>query len=433
MLPKASQAHSTDHSTGGEIIVPGTLNSLANPHYAGTPLVDFASVTPDTDLESLNLNWRERDLPERERTKDVHRLHPYLGKFIPQLVEVFLRKFRPRFVVDPFVGSGTTLVEASRVGVSSFGVDVSPFNCLLTKVKTDVYDISRLESEVADILHRTERSQRSLFSLHGHHEHDLIPTDYLSSWFAPQALGELLSYCSLIPEYHYADVLKIILSRSARSARLVPHHELDHPKAPQLTPYRCRKHKRVCEPTQEARKFLERYSEDTVKRIKRFARIRKPAHASVVCGDSRTVQFPPSDLVVTSPPYVGLIDYHEQHRYAYELLSLLPDPFASIGYSASNGFRNDAQEIGAAREGTSQSARNEYQKGITAVLGNVVQLMFPGGFIVVVVNDKHGIYDCIRECLPVEEVCSLNRHVNRRTGRRSGAFYEQILVWRKMG
>ena len=50
-------------------------------------------VTSGTPLESLNLNWTERDLPERERTKHVHRLHPYLGKFIPQLVEIFLRKY----------------------------------------------------------------------------------------------------------------------------------------------------------------------------------------------------------------------------------------------------------------------------------------------------------------------------------------------------
>ena len=34
----------------------------------------------------LDLSWSERDLPERERTKHVHRLHPYLGKFVPQLV-----------------------------------------------------------------------------------------------------------------------------------------------------------------------------------------------------------------------------------------------------------------------------------------------------------------------------------------------------------
>ena len=33
----------------------------------------------------VELSWSERELPERERTKHVHRLHPYLGKFIPQL------------------------------------------------------------------------------------------------------------------------------------------------------------------------------------------------------------------------------------------------------------------------------------------------------------------------------------------------------------
>jgi hypothetical protein len=43
----------------------------------------------------LELSWSERDLPERERTKHVHRLHPYLGKFIPQLVEVLLERYLP--------------------------------------------------------------------------------------------------------------------------------------------------------------------------------------------------------------------------------------------------------------------------------------------------------------------------------------------------
>lgn len=53
-------------------------------------------------------------MPECERTKHVHRLHPYLGKYIRQLVEIFLRRFKPRVVVyDPFCGSGTTLVEAN--------------------------------------------------------------------------------------------------------------------------------------------------------------------------------------------------------------------------------------------------------------------------------------------------------------------------------
>src|SRR5438477_11346196 len=91
----------------------------------------------------LELSWSEDELPQVERTKHVHALHPYLGKFIPQLVDVFLnRYFRPGQVVyDPFVGSGTTLVEALTFGCDGIGVDISLFNCLLTRVKTARYSL----------------------------------------------------------------------------------------------------------------------------------------------------------------------------------------------------------------------------------------------------------------------------------------------------
>src|SRR5262245_4738011 len=83
----------------------------------------------DIDLE---LSWSERDLPERERTKHVHRLHPYLGKFIPQLVEILLARYAPPHgrILDPFAGSGTTLVQSLESGHSAVGVDVAAFNCL---------------------------------------------------------------------------------------------------------------------------------------------------------------------------------------------------------------------------------------------------------------------------------------------------------------
>jgi len=123
-----------------------------SPTYAQPAFTNFRGVKPSTDLAALNLNWREADLPEKERTKHVHRLHPYLGKFIPQLVEIFLRKFRPKSVYDPFAGSGTTLVEAKALGIDAIGCDVSAFNCLLMKVKTDAYDIRKLEREIRDAL-----------------------------------------------------------------------------------------------------------------------------------------------------------------------------------------------------------------------------------------------------------------------------------------
>lgn len=99
-----------------------------------------AAVNGDTPLDQLCLNWTEKQLPERERTKHVHRLHPYLGKYIPQLVEVFLRKYVSAgdTVLDPFCGSGTTLVQANELGVNSIGCDISAFNVLLCKVKTAI-------------------------------------------------------------------------------------------------------------------------------------------------------------------------------------------------------------------------------------------------------------------------------------------------------
>jgi len=53
----------------------------------------------------LELSWSESALPEHVRTKHVHRLHPYHGKFIPQLVEVLLDRYfeRGAHVLDPFV------------------------------------------------------------------------------------------------------------------------------------------------------------------------------------------------------------------------------------------------------------------------------------------------------------------------------------------
>ncbi len=76
-----------------------------------------------------DLNWALsfENLKEAETTKHVHRLHPYNGKYIPQLVEYFLDNHIDEFkkqtffksgdiILDPFCGSGTTLVQANELG-----------------------------------------------------------------------------------------------------------------------------------------------------------------------------------------------------------------------------------------------------------------------------------------------------------------------------
>ena len=377
-------------------------------------------VSPDTPLESLNLNWSERDLPERERTKHVHRLHPYLGKFIPQLVEIFLRKyFRPGQVIyDPFCGSGTTLVEATTFGAHAIGTDIAAFNVLLSRVKTAKYDIHQVQFEVLDILEKVVTwAQGGLFRS----QISLPPnwdqaTEYLQLWYAPQALHELLLYRALIPQYQHQDLLKIILSRAARSARLTTHFDLDFPKQPQRTPYYCYKHKRICSPVREALKFLRRYSLDTIRRIREYMRLRQDVHVRVLHDDARVVSLPMLvDGIITSPPYVGLIDYHDQHRYAYELLGL--------------EWRKEL-EIGPASRGSSMSAKEQYKQDMIKVFENTSSFLRSGAHIIVIVRDKERLYPEIAKKLNFEMVGHLQREVNRRTGRRATAFYEDIYIWR---
>ena len=114
---------------------------------------------PGLDRE---LSWAEHELKERERTKHVHRLHPYLGKFVPQLVEVCLRRHLTpgARVLDPFAGSGTTLVECAAFGAHSAGADISAFNALLCRVKTARHDLPALERTLSGAIERLDAGDR---------------------------------------------------------------------------------------------------------------------------------------------------------------------------------------------------------------------------------------------------------------------------------
>ena len=356
----------------------------------------------------LDLSWSEQDLPERERTKHVHRLHPYLGKYIPQLVEELFRRHVPAGgrVLDPFAGSGTTLVQALESGLDSAGLDIAAFNCLLMGVKTAAYNPFVLEHELREALDRFERGEGRAGA----------SSAYVRRWFASDARSDLLRFRSLIGGYEHADVLRVVLARAARSARLTTHFDLDFPREPAAGPYWCHKHKRECKPVERADHFLRRYTLDTLTRLKDFSRVRTRRTAVALHGDARELELGgPFDAVVTSPPYPGLIDYHEQHRYAYELLGL-------------DDLR--AHEIGAAEQGTTNAAIASYVDGISAVFASCAASLKARGRVVIVVNDRRDLYPEILERAGLQLEQRYQRHVNRRTGRRAGEYFEDVLVAR---
>ena len=210
--------------------------------------------------------------------------------------------------------------------------------------------------------------------------------------------------------------MTVVLSRSARSARLVTHFDLDSPKAPQTEPYFCRKHSRMCRPTEDAFKFLRRYTLDTITRVKEYERLRADVEVTVIHGDSRSAESPRlCDGLITSPPYPGRIDYHEQHRYAFELLGL-----------------EDARaaEIGAGEKGTTNPAVAAYVEEMVAAFDHARRQLAPGALAIVVIDDQRDLYDRILSAAGFTVTNRRKRHVNRRTGRRQGEFFEEIIFAR---
>ncbi|MFH1608237.1 MAG: DNA methyltransferase [archaeon] len=457
----------------------------------------------------LNWNLSFSHLRESDTTKHVHRLHPYKGKFIPQLVEYFLDSHLNTFkkeiffrrgdiVLDPFMGSGTTLIQSSELGLHSIGLDISEFNCLMSKVKLGRHDLFKLDKIARDICFKTREFSQKVFDdsfdnelkeklsefnkknfpnpefkdkvikgiINNEREYgeekleqflreneeffdkngmkdksglldEKDMNSFLNKWFSRRVRQELFYYIKSLDNFEDENIknaLRIILSRTARSCRATRHSDLATLKEPQIGPYYCRKHKKLCTPINSIVKHLIRYAYDTIKRINEFSELRKEVYSEVVHGDSREANIfeeikkqnsefynllnkKKIDGVFTSPPYVGQIDYHEQHAYSYELFDIP---------------RRDTQEIGPLYKGQGKQAKDEYAEGISNVLTNISRFVKDSGNYFIVANDKYNLYPLIAEKSGLKIVDKFKRPVLNRTEKDRQPYCEIVFRMRKI-
>jgi len=447
-----------------------------------------------------DLNWALSfsEYKESETTKHVHRLHPYKGKFIPQLVEYFLDSHTDNFkketyfkkgdiVLDPFCGSGTTLVQCNELGMHAIGIDISAFNSLISNIKIENHNLQDVAINLQNITKELEKFQigknntkfeeellyelklfNTKFFPSPEYRRKIIQKEINEKEYAKDKEQEFLSiYYDLVEKYKikikqdknnsFLDmwflfpvieeidfvfeelkkvdnkdikkILAIILSRTVRSCRATTHADLATLKEPVTTTYYCKKHGKICKPIFSIKGWWQRYTIDTINRLKEFDRLRTETLQICLTGDSRTIviyeeikkrnsEFAEILLkqkikgIFSSPPYVGLIDYHEQHAYAYEIF----------------GFdRKDELEIGPLSKGQGKEARDAYVKGIAGSLRNCKKYLQKDYDIFLVANDKFNIYPDIAHLAEMKIVNRFKRPVlNRVEKDRSNAYAEII-------
>ena len=254
---------------------------------------------------------------------------------------------------------------------------------------------------------------------------------FLDKWYLKNTRKEIdfaFAQIKKIKDNKNKRILAIILSRTIRSCRATTHSDLATLKEPQLATYYCWKHKKICKPLFSIKYWFLRYANDTIARLKEFQRIRKNTFWTTISADSRSVDiekeieeknskfyqlFKKQKIrgIFTSPPYVGQIDYHEQHAYAYDLF----------------GFeRKDNLEIGPLCKGQGYKARNSYIEGVSQVLQNCKKYMTKNFDIFLVANDKYGLYPKIVKKADMKIVNQYKRPVLNRTERDRNPYSETI-------
>ena len=286
-------------------------------YFAGVADGERYAPTMQSQLERVNGNG-----PNRQSTRySAHGLHEYKGKFNPQIVRAILNILGIPVgsrVLDPFCGSGTSLLECVHLGMNAVGTDINPLAVFIANAKLTAISVPA-EALRADLARVVRRVRTITLPKKGR---DLSREEYLLAWFTPEVYGEIerlkLSIEELGPPM--SAPLLAIASNLLRDYSLQDPNDLrirrrksPLPEMPLIDAYE-----------EAAAQFI-----DKLEGAQQIVTASKPTSQAILT-DSReaTVKALGSaekfDCALTSPPYATALPYIDTQRLSLVWLGFIP-------------------------------------------------------------------------------------------------------------
>jgi DNA modification methylase len=244
-----------------------------------------------------------------------HDVHAFAAKFPPQLPRAFIRGLTSPgdVVLDPMMGSGTTIVEALLEGRQGLGLDIDPLALRLSRVKTLPLDTDNLRDAGNKVISRanTLLSNGKTIEQKLSQQFDERTKAFVDYWFLPATQRELMALVLAIQ--NVADTAtrrfleltfsSVIITKSGGVSRA---RDLAHSR-PHL------------DKTKTPKNALEQFSLRLRKNLASIAQLKMNGAITIpLAGDARSMPMADScvDLIVTSPPYANAIDYMRAHKFS---------------------------------------------------------------------------------------------------------------------
>ena len=245
----------------------------------------------------------------RDQRRYTHALHKYPAKFFPELPRFIIQRYsRPGdLILDPFMGSGTTNLEALLLERPSVGVDIDPFSRMLARVKTSPLNGDDLWAARGQLRERFNDFEA------GRNDDDIPEFPYRDKWFRPYVLRELAFIKGCIHKIDcgqkmrdflmiaFSSIIRQVSQADNNCTRTVIRQKLNKQVAPNyaLDLFMRRLDKNI-------RGMIDLWHTD------KCAKVEIPTNSSAT--DLRLYPDESFDLALTSPPYLNAVDYPRTHQ-----------------------------------------------------------------------------------------------------------------------